>query len=180
MKTKSRLFLIWAVYAAVLVFGTGVYKGQWLSIALIFTGSLFGMLLPKLIFVVSELMLSQKPAVNGSFFTSLLSMISQDSHSLIPTTRTGQLVYSYPFLFAFGLVSLYIVTSSSGWFGKALVLGMGLRLMIDLFMSNKDKAVLQQRWFSAFPAKLSHTELNIFVYGSIGIWVLLTILALKA
>lgn len=169
MKLDFKLLGLWLAYTLLLILGTGAYRSEWLTIVMIVGGSVLGMALPKLINLFSEHVLSRP------------EKIAQDAQVLVQATPgVDQLIHSYPFLFAFGAVSLYIITSSSSWFGKALVLSMGLRLMIDLYQSNQDKNVLHARWFGAFGAKLSPAEENIFVYGSMGIWVLLTILSLRA
>lgn len=149
------------------------------KILMIVGGSLFGVLLPKLVTVFSEIYLV--PGIPGvSSFSRFKTLFWQDSHSLIPTTKVGQMIYSYPFLFAFAAVAFYVVTSSESWFGRALVLGMGLRLVADLFISNRDKQILKQRWFTAFATRLSDGELNIFVYGTVALFIFITVLSLRS
>lgn len=179
MQLKARLFLLWIVYAALLVWGAGALPANFSKMGLILLGSLLGMLLPKLVSVAAEMYLVPAPG-KVSPVSRFFHLVWQDSYSLMPTTKMGQLIYSYPFLFAFAVVSLYVVTSSESWFGRALVLGMGLRLIADLFVSNRDKGVLKQRWFTAFATKLSDAELDVFVYGSLAGFILLTILSLRA
>lgn len=178
MQLKARLFLIWVLYAALLIWGSGALPTNFIKMALIAFGSLFGMLLPKLVSAVAEVYLV--PAPGSSSLSRFLGLFWQDSHTLIPTTKVGQLIYSYPFLFAFGLVALYVVTSTDSWFGRAMVLGMGIRLVADLFVSNRDKQILKQRWFTAFATRLSDTELDIFVYGTLALFILLTVISLRA
>ncbi len=171
--------MLWMLYVGLLLLGSNAFAGGIPKILFIVAGSLFGMLLPKLVTVFAEIYLV--PSTPGvSNFSRFTSLFWQDSHTLMPTTKMGQMIYSYPFLFAFGAVALYIATSSDNWFGKALVLGMGLRLVADLFISNRDKQILKQRWFTAFATRLSDMELDIFVYGTVALFVFITILALRA
>lgn len=179
MKLKARLFLIWVLYTTLMVWGTGSISGNWLKFIFILSGSALGMLLPKLVTVIAEIYFKSDEA-HRSPLARFTALMWQDAYSLVPSTEMGQMIYSYPFLFAYGVVALYVVTSSDGWFGKALVLGMALRFVCDLFVSNRDKQILKQRWFSAFAAKLSDVELDVFVYGALAGLILLTIISLRA
>lgn len=177
MKLKARLFLLWIFYAALLVWGAGAIPNNSLRALLIVLGSLLGVLLPKLVSAVAEIYLVPNPEISN--LQRFINLFWQDSHSLVPSTKIGQAIYSYPFLFGFGVVALFMVTSTSNWFGKALVLGMGLRLVADLFVSNRNKQVLKQRWFAAFATKLSDGELDVFVYGTLALFVILTVIGLR-
>lgn len=178
MQLKARLFILWFLYAALLIWGTGALPTNLPKAVLIAMGSLFGMVLPKLVSAAAEVYLVPQPG--RSTFSRFFELFWQETHTLMPSTKVGQLLYSYPFLFAFGIVALYVVTSTDSWFGRALVLGMGLRLVADLFVSNRDKQILKQRWFTAFATRLSDAELDVFVYGSLALFILLTIISLRA
>lgn len=179
MKTGMKLAVVWVAYTSLFVLGTGAYRGQWLLILFIYLGSLFGMFLPKLIQVASALLQQDHVILDARFFSTFWHEMARESRDVIPTTRIGKLLYSYPFLFAFELVSFYIVTSSADWFGKALVLGMGLQVSFDLFIHSSDLSVLRRRWFSYFPANLTDTELKIFVCATGACLLLFTLLAIK-
>lgn len=178
MRPKARLFLVWLAYAALLVLGSRVLPGNILSAVVIVLGSLLGMLLPKLVSIFSEVYLVPSSAASNS--ARIQNLFWQDSHSLIPSTKVGQMIYSYPFLFAFGAVALFVVTSTENWFGRAVVLGMGLRLSADLLVSNRDKQILKQRWFTTFSTRLTDSELDIFVYGNLALFLFLTIMAIRS
>ena|SRR5258708_7431599 len=178
MMPKIRLIILWLLYTFFLVWGSGALPGKPLTIVFIIIGTFLGMLLPKAMTIGADLFLVSHSKDQESLVSRFSVVARKDAMSLFPTTKVGQLLYSWPFLFAFGVTALYIVTSTSGWFGKSLVLGMGLALVSDLFVSNRDKLVLKTRWFSAFHAKLSNTELDIFVYGSLAGFILLSILSL--
>lgn len=178
MQLKVRLLVVWALYSTLLIIGTGSYRGNIAQMVIIALGTLFGMLLPKLICALSELLSQEKVVLDGPTLRTFAQTMVHDPLVERPKTQTGQMIYSYPFLFAFALISLYIVTSSSVWFGKAVVLGMGLRLCIDIVMSGQDKTRLRERWFSIYQTRLSDSELSFFVYGSIVVWVALTIFSL--
>ena len=179
MNQRLQRLLIWFLYAAILVVGSSSYQGQWFLVLAICMGSLFGMALPKLLTVCADLLLREGVILNRAFLSNLTRLLTQEASDVIPTTRIGKLLYSYPFLFAFELVSLYVVTSSSNWFGKALVLGMGLRLTIDLVTHGRDVHSLRERWFSFFPTTLTDVELKLFVIGSVLCLLFFTFLAIR-
>jgi len=176
MQLKVRLFILWFLYALFLTWGSGSFSKP-INIVFIFLASFLGMLLPKALTIGADLFL-EHPQDTEPFFQRFLTVARKDAVSLFPTTKVGQLLYSWPFLFAFSVVALYVVTSTSLWFGKSLVLGMGLAFVEDLFVSNRDKLVLKTRWFSAFHAKLTDTELDVFVYAALAGFILLSILSL--
>lgn len=56
-------------------------------------------------------------------------------------------------------------------------MGLGLSLMLDLFLSRRPIEALKERWFSVFHANLSEKEFDYFVFGVIGVFGFLTLLA---
>jgi len=179
MKQRLQLFVMYLLYTSILALASGAYAGHWVMLILIYVGGFFGMALPKLVCVFAQNLAKEKVTLNRYFFQSVWTMLRQENSHEAPTSRIGKLLYSYPFLFAFGMVALYVATSSSGWFGKALVLGMGLRLVIDIVESSADISVLKARWFSEFPTRLTDLELRILVSVCVIFQIVLTILAIK-
>lgn len=173
----SPVAIICLVYLLVYV----LVWNKWLTlpwlVPVIFFGGFLGLVIPRATQLGAELYLagaSFNQATLKIFFASLLTSESERESRL----HVSHLIHSYLFLFAYFAAALFVVTSTQYEFGKAAVLGCGLRLMYELVESRMG-GTLKERWFTQFPARLSSGEMDIFVVVCLVAFAVVSILGMR-
>ena len=83
------------------------------------------------------------------------------------------------FQLAWVVLAVFAITSTSGWFGKCLVMGLGLRILVEEVSEwRKDKEGLKKRLLWQVEAELNNQQLKIYLIAKIVIigwliWVLI-------
>lgn len=175
MKKRFIPLFIWSLYTLILV----LVSARVQLITFIIFGSGLGFCLPRL-FMISAYLLSPKDTkIDFKLARRMLLLFWSGNESVFSTGSLGNLLHSYPFLFAFGACAIFVLVSSPHWFGRALVLGFGLHLILDLWKSQYQDHNLKQRWFSTYYVRLVDAELEIFVWVCVLVFIAMTIFSLK-
>lgn len=148
-------------------------------IGLFVIGGLVGFLLSMVFDELVPRMVEGKANVNAEFAKQVLQSSAREIRqgNVYKSNVYGSPLRSYPLLVAYILAALLVITSSTNFFGKGVVLGIGLCLVLDLFLSRTPASYLRQRWFSVFRTNLSDRELQYFVWGVVGVFGVLTLLS---
>lgn len=172
------LIITWFVYVAVLSFIWFVRFHNPLSIVIAVIGSLAGFVLPIMLDVLLPRIIDGSAKADTSFAKDVLRAsayeLKQGNVHSINVPRTP--LRSYPLLFAYFVAAIFVITSTQNWFGKGFVLGLGISLVGDIFIS-RAATTLRERWFSVFRTNLTDLELGYFVWVVVGTFGLLSFLA---
>lgn len=87
----------------------------------------------------------------------------------------NSIIRSYLFLVAYFATGFFVVTSTNGYLGKGVVLGLGVALLHDLVTHSRPISLLKERWFSVFPVGLNDKELQYFVWVCTGLFIVLSV-----
>lgn len=80
------------------------------------------------------------------------------------------------FQVAWVVLAVFTLTSIAGWFGKMLVMGLGLHILVDEWQEYlKDKIVLKKWLFWQVQREVSNVELKWYLYGMTGLFAWLTL-----
>lgn len=80
---------------------------------------------------------------------------------------------------AWVVLAIFAITSVPSWFGKMLVMCLGLRVIHEQWLEyGKDKLKLKQKLFWQIQREISDKELKWYVYVGVGIFVWLTLVML--
>ncbi|MBU2051851.1 hypothetical protein KKH13_01440 [Patescibacteria group bacterium] len=70
------------------------------------------------------------------------------------------------FQLAWVVLAFFAITSAAGWFGKTLVMAVGLRILVEEWREYfKDKAVLKQKLFWQIKREWNDAEVKIYLIG---------------
>ncbi len=176
MQTKLLFFLTWAIYTGVLSLILFLRLQTLSGLLLQLAGSLIGLLLPLFIDVLLPRIQdgSAKPDITVAKDVLKQGTNTVLSGSIYHEGQEGSLLRSYPLLLGYFIAAFFVITSTQNWFGRGFVLGLGLFLVTDLYLS-KNPETLRKRWFSVFHTRLNDTELKYFVFASIGTFGILTL-----
>ncbi len=180
MQKNVVLFLGWILYALVLSFLWYFRFHDFLIVGFAALGSLIGFVLP----VFLDILLPRIMAGNIKMDMSSAKEVLQAGASqvragnMVPTTAPKTPLRSYPLLAGYFLTAFFVITSTGNFFGRGFVVGLGLSLMMDLFLSRRPIESLKERWFSVFHANLTEQEFDYFVFACLGVFAVLTILAI--
>lgn len=94
-----------------------------------------------------------------------------------PDKPTTVITRSFLFVLIYWPMAMYILSTSSTTFAQGLVLGIGLKLGLDLWFSHKDVETMKQVFVIPSNSKITATEVSIFTYVW---WVLLVIATIYA
>lgn len=152
---------------------------QILSTVLILAGLIVGFIVPFFIDAISPKISGKKLEVDAALAKDVISQGSSElmAGHFYSESQSGSLLRSYPLLAGYWVAAILVITSSTSLFGKGFILGLGLFLMIDLFLS-KEPATLKRRWFSTFKTGFTDQELSYFVWGNIAVFAVFSLLTL--
>jgi hypothetical protein len=179
MQKNVTLFLSWILYTLILSFIWYFRLGVLITVSLAALGSFIGFILP----VFLDVLLPKIIGGDMKYDRATAKEVLQEGASqvragnMVPDVAPKTPLRSYPLLAGYFLTALFVITSTGNFFGRGFVMGLGLSLMLDLFLSRRPVEMLKERWFSVFHANLSEKEFDYFVFGVIGVFGLLTLLA---
>lgn len=180
MKNHVVYFATWGLYISILSLLFFFIKDVQLFFLFSFiTGSFLGFVIPIVLDVVLPMYMKGTATLSKETVQTVVEQTANQVKSgnvydknLMPTP-----LRSYPLLFGYFVMAVFIITSTSNWIGTGFVLGLGLYLALDLWFSKTPTDYLRKRWFSVFHTNLSDTELRYFVWGSIGGFGIITLLS---
>ncbi|MEP7166872.1 MAG: hypothetical protein ABI758_02760 [Candidatus Woesebacteria bacterium] len=179
MQKNVVLFLGWILYTLVLSLIWYFRLGVPLTVGIAALGSFVGFVLPVFLDVLLPKIMAGDVKINTSTAKDVLqqgaSQVRQGN--LVPTNAPQTPLRSYPLLAGYFLTAFFVITSTNNFFGRGFVMGLGLSLMMDLFLYRHPLELLKERWFSVFHANLTEPEFDYFVYGAIGVFGILTVLS---
>ncbi len=179
MQKSAILFLTWVLYTLILALLWFFRSHSVVNVGVAVAGSLIGFLLPVLLDVLLPKIVSGSAKADTDFAKEVLQESAEQMRQGNIHSETAPVtpLRSYPLLFGYLLAAIFVISSTSSWFGRGFVLGLGLSLVLDLLLSRKPVEYLKARWFSVFHANLSEKEFDYFVWVSAGVFVILTILS---
>jgi len=138
-----------------------------LSIISIILGALIGWLIPWLdkiayIYILHpEAQVAQyvKYQIDQKQWRAVFNSLNRRAKDFDQLTTRGIL-----FQLAWVVLAFFAVTSAAGWFGKTLVLTLGLRILLEEWSEYvKDREVLKQKLFWQIKREFSDSELKIYL-----------------
>jgi len=138
-----------------------------LSIISIILGALIGWLIPWLdkiayIYILHpEAQVAQyvKYQIDQKQWRAAFNSLNRRAKDFDQLTTRGIL-----FQLAWVVLAFFAVTSAAGWFGKTLVLTLGLRILLEEWSEYvKDREVLKQKLFWQIKREFSDSELKIYL-----------------
>lgn len=179
MKQSLRFLLPWFLFSAIITIVFFFKTSQLLSTGMILAGLIVGFIVPFFIDAMTPKISGKKLEVDASLAKDVLSQGTSElvAGHFYSESQTGSPLRSYPLLAGYWIAAVLVITSSTSIFGKGFILGLGLFLMIDLYLS-REPATLKRRWFSTFKTGFTDQELNYFVYGCIAVFAMFSLLTL--
>lgn len=178
MNQRVQAIILWGAYFGTYAVLTALTRDIFQAIVILLGGAI-GIALPRASVIIARL-LEKGNEINGQTIRVFLQAFLSNFQEEVPSSEVGRILFSYVSLFGYGLLALYVITSTGNVFGKAVVLGCGLSLITDLLLSSRVPARLSARWFGHFKAKLSAMEMQVFVWGSVIAFIVLTFFAFRA
>jgi hypothetical protein len=176
MQKNLGLVLSWVLYMLVLAIVWYLRLQSVMTVGIAGLGSLIGFLLPILLDVLLPKMMDGSATTSSAFAKDVLaqSAASLRAGNLHTASAPQTPLRSYPLLAAYMAAAFFVISSTQNWFGRGFVIGLGLSLVLDIFLS-RNPEILRERWFSVFRTNLSDRELSYFVWAVIAIFGLLTL-----
>lgn len=180
MQKNVALFLGWVLYTLVLSLVWYFRFTDFLIVGLAALGSLIGFILPVFLDVLLPRMMAGGMKVDATLAKEVFREGASQvrAGNMVPTTAPKTPLRSYPLLAGYFMSAFFVITSTGNFFGRGFVMGLGLSLMLDLFLSRRPIEMLKERWFSVFHANLTEQEFDYFVYACLGVFAVLSILAI--
>lgn len=179
MKQTLRFLLPWILFTLIITI-VFFFKTSQISVtAMILAGLIVGFIVPFFIDAILPKISGKKLEVDASLAKDVLSQGASElvAGHFYSESQSGSLLRSYPLLGGYWVAAILVITSSTSFFGKGFILGLGLFLMIDLYLS-REPADLKRRWFSTFKTGFTDQELNYFVWGNIAVFAVFSLLTL--
>lgn len=175
---NNKIFKILVVIFYLAIF---FLKYDWLSWSFFVSGFLFGYLFYYLDFLLYPIYADQNLEIvkiakqywgqkNWKHYVRVL-IINQ-------THLVGLMTRSLLFISIFLPLAIFILNTSQYAFGKALVLGLGLKLVFDLFEYKNQPQVFNQVFRGQFDLQLSLTQINRIVWIFTSVFFAISILSL--
>jgi hypothetical protein len=166
------------VLATMLLRGRLVFPRDWLEIAGLFLGGVLGWMMVGLDRIVYVLILHPEAQVSQYVRYHTKRRNYKEAWSLLER-RQGELekltTRSALFQAAWVLLAIFAITSVASMFGKMLVMGLGLRVMVEEWSEyGKDKQGLKRKLFWQIKREVSNKELKQYMYIGAGVFVWLT------
>ncbi|MBP9700648.1 hypothetical protein KBD71_05205 [Candidatus Woesebacteria bacterium] len=179
MKHTLRFLLPWILFTLVITIVFFFKTSQIITTVMILAGLIIGFILPLFIDAIIPKISGKKLEVDATLAKDVLTQGTSElvAGHFYSESQSGSLLRSYPLLGGFWVAAILVITSSTSMFGKGFILGLGLFLMIDLFLS-REPATLKQRWFSTFKTGFTDQELHFFVWGNIAVFAVFSLLTL--
>lgn len=181
MKHLTVYSIVWLLYVTgISLFSLFIKQVEFVFIVWSVIGSLVGFALPILLDVVLPHLISGSATPTKEFMGTVVqqSMTSVKQGNVYSASVPPTPLRSYPLLLGYAITALFVITSTQNYLGRGFVLGLGLSLVLDLWISKNPSSYLRQRWFSVFKTNLNDQELSFFVFGVVVIFSLFTIIAL--
>ncbi len=160
-------FGVWFGGMAVLkLLGRGIWGLVSVGSVLFVVGGCFGMLvswIDRLVYVYfvrpeEELSVVVKERVAAKRYRVAMELLARRRHEQVHLAMENVL-----FLGVWGVLALFIVTSTPSWLAKGMVLGMGLKLIYGMYEDWKDQDYLLGRLFWPVRRKVGLVELKAVV-----------------
>lgn len=180
MQKNFQLLLGWIVLAVLLSVVSYLKSHNLFAVGLLIAGSLSGVIIPVFLDILLPKIMKADTKINASMASDTLKegMAVMKQGTIHSSGSVPTPLRSYPLLGAYVLSAFFIITSTGSYLGRGFVLGLGLSLVFDLWLSRRPIEYLKERWFSVFHANLSDKEFDYFVFGSLGIYGILVLLGI--
>ena len=145
-----------------------VLPAQWLRLVWLILGGILGWWLVWLDFIAFAYILHQEAQVSQYIKFQLDNRRFKKAAEMV-ALRIGEFdkltTRSVLFQFAWVVLTIFTLTSTAGWFGKTMIMALGLHILIDqwqLYM--KDKEALKKQLFWQIQRPISDKELQWYLY----------------
>ncbi|HSW89605.1 MAG TPA: hypothetical protein VLH19_01905 [Patescibacteria group bacterium] len=176
---KLRSVSVWILFTVVSTLLIFLRRSDLISAGLFALGVGIGFICSVLIDVLFPSSNGQIPAVSKEQVRQVISQTVSEVKTVgtYKQVQARNPLRSYPALAAYFVAAFFVISSTSSFLGRGVVLGLGLSLVTDLYISKTSLAGLRSRWFSLFPVNLSDSELVIFVWLVCGVFSVLSLIA---
>lgn len=179
MKQSLHFLLPWILFSVLTTIVFFFKTTQVLYAGMILAGLTIGFIVPFFIDAITPKIVGKKLEVDAAMAKDALSEGTSElvAGHFYSDSQTASLLRSYPLLAGYWVAAVLVITSSTSIFGKGFILGLGLFLMIDLFLS-REPAILKRRWFATFRTGFTDHELSYFVWVNIAVFSIFSVLTL--
>lgn len=178
MQKTAMFLLIGLLYTLLFSIATYLRSQTIIATGLTAAGLGLGFILPMFLDVLIPKLMDGSAKAERQFAQDMLKEGAANivAGNVYTESQAGSPLRSYPLLFGYALAAIFVLTSTNNWFGRGVVLGLGFALVLDLVASRKPADYLRRRWFSVFHTRLTDQELQYFVWGCAGLFVILSVI----